>query len=200
MGIFTDLIKIPKDDQLSIVNLTDEFFCVYLKTLCEINQENVLVVVNSLFEANMLYKALLVYTEDVSLFPKDYFLTSESIAISPDLQMVRVQTLIDLSLKKHHIVITNLMGFLRFLPSKEEFSKCLLSYQVGDEIIPRQLISKLLLLGYRRETMVTQTGEFAVRGFVIDVFPITYEEPIRIEFFGDEIDEIRSFKLAVKGL
>lgn len=195
MGIFTDLIKIPKDDQLSIVNLTDEFFCVYLKTLCEINQENVLVVVNSLFEANMLYKALLVYTEDVSLFPMDDFLTSEAIAISPDLQMVRVQTLIDLSLKKHHIVITNLMGFLRFLPSKEEFSKCLLSYQVGDEIIPRQLISKLLLLGYRRETMVTQTGEFAVRGFVIDVFPITYEEPIRIEFFGDEIDEIRSFQV-----
>lgn len=195
MGIFTDLIKIPKQDHLSIVNLTDEFFCVYLKTLRENNQENILVVVNSLFEANKLYKDLLVYTEDVSLFPMDDFLTSEAIAISPDLQMVRVQTLIDLSLKKHHIVITNLMGFLRFLPSQEEFSKCLLSYHVGNEIVPHQLISKLLKLGYRRETMVTQTGEFAVRGFVIDIFPVTYENPIRIEFFGDEIDEIRSFQV-----
>ncbi len=193
MSVFTDLIKIPKEESMGIINLTDEFFCVYLNTLLEKNCENILVVVNSLFEANKLYKSLQVFTNQVALFPMDDFLTSEAIAISPDLQMVRMETLIHLSLGKRKIVITNLMGFLRYLPSPNDFSKCLVQYHIGDEITPQSFISFLLKLGYHRETMVTQTGEFAVRGFVIDIFPVTYDFPIRIEFFGDEIDEIRSF-------
>lgn len=195
MGIFTDLIEIPKKESMGIVNLTDEFFCVYLKTLFEKNNENILVVVNSLFEANKLYKDLLVYTDQVLLFPMDDFLTSEAIAISPDLQMVRLETLIALNLQKRKIVITNLMGFLRFLPNPKDFASCLKSYYVGDEISPQQMVQYLLKLGYHRETIVTQTGEFAVRGFVIDIFPTTYDNPIRLEFFGDEIDEIRSFQI-----
>lgn len=195
MSIFTNLIQIPKKENIGIVNLTDEFFCVYLKTLAEVNQENVLVVVNSLFEANKLYKDLLVYTDSVSLFPMDDFLTSEAIAISPDLQMLRMQTLIDLSLKKKQIIITNLMGFLRFLPNPHDFYHAFLSYKIGNEVSSKDLISNLLKLGYHREAMVTQTGEFAVRGFVIDIFPVNFEHPIRLEFFGDEIDEIRTFQV-----
>jgi len=195
MSVFTELITIPKKDNMGIVNLTDEFFCVYLKTLYEKNGENILVVVNSLFEANKLYKDLLVYTTDVSLFPMDDFLTSEAIAISPDLQMVRMQTLIDLSLQKRRIVITNLMGFLRFLPSPQDFSNCLLSYKIDDEISHKRLIQSLTKLGYHRETMVTQTGEFAVRGFIIDIFPVTYSNPVRIEFFGDVIESICTFQV-----
>jgi len=193
MSVFTDLIKIPKEKSMGIVNLTDEFFCVYLTTLLEKDNENIVVVVNSLFEANKLYKRLQVFTSQVELFPMDDFLTSEAIAISPDLQMVRMEALIHLCLGKSKIVITNLMGFLRYLPSPSDFSKCLIQYHIGDEIAPKFLISLLLRLGYHRETVVSQTGEFAVRGFVIDVFPVTYDFPIRIEFFGDEIDEIRSF-------
>ncbi len=195
MSIFTNLIQIPKKENIGIVNLTDEFFCVYLKTLAEVNQENVLVGVNSLFEANKLYKDLLVYTDSVSLFPMDDFLTSEAIAISPDLQMLRMQTLIDLSLKKKQIIITNLMGFLRFLPNPHDFYHAFLSYKIGNEVSSKDLISNLLKLGYHREAMVTQTGEFAVRGFVIDIFPVNFEHPIRLEFFGDEIDEIRTFQV-----
>jgi len=100
LSIFTDLIQIPKNDSMGIVNLTDEFFCVYLKTLFEKKKENIVVVVSSLFEANKLYKSLLVYTEDVLLFPMDDFLTSEAIAVSPDLQMVRMESLISLSCQK----------------------------------------------------------------------------------------------------
>ncbi len=195
MSVFTELIEIPQKETMGIVNLTDEFFCIYLKTLFEKNGANILVVVNSLFEANKLYKDLLVYTDKVSLFPMDDFLTSEAIAISPDLQMVRMETLISLTLQKSQIVITNLMGFLRYLPSPVDFSNCLKTYRRGEKISSKDLIQYLLKLGYHRETMVTQTGEFAIRGFIIDIFPVTYDNPIRFEFFGDEIDEIRSFQI-----
>ncbi len=195
MSIFRNLIQISKSTNMGITNLTDEFFCVYLKNLLEEKNQNILVVVSSLYDANKLYKQLLTYTEEVSLFPMDDFLTSEAIAISPDLEMIRIETMIRLCKEKKQIVITNFMGFLRYLPSPQTFKKYLLKYRLNDQIDPTSLAEALYQLGYSRETMVTQTGEFAVRGFVIDIFPLTYENPIRIEFFGDEIDDIRTFEI-----
>ena len=57
------------------------------------------------------------------------------------------------------------------------------------------IISNLYDLGYEKVPVVTKTGEMAIRGYVIDVFPITYENPIRIDFWGDTIDSIKYFDL-----
>ena len=54
-------------------------------------------------------------------------------------------------------------------------------------------INKLINIGYKKDSLVTNTGEFSVRGFVIDVFPIFEEHPVRIEFFDDEVMEIKYF-------
>ena len=64
---------------------------------------------------------------------------------------------------------------------------------MGSIIEPNQLVEKLSTIGYTRDTLVNKTGEFGVRGFIIDVFPIDEENPIRIEFFDDEIESIRYF-------
>lgn len=194
VSIFRELINLEQKEHMGIMNLTDEFFCVYLNNIFYQNSQNILVVVGSLFEANKLYKDLQVYTDNVLLFPMDDFLTSEAIAISPDLQMLRMESLIEALSQKNKIIVTNLMGYLRYLPAPSNFQKSILHYCIGDAISPHELVALLLKLGYRRETMVTQTGEFAVRGFVIDIFPTTMSDPIRLEFFGDEIDGIRSFQ------
>ena len=84
--------------------------------------KNILVVVNTLYEANSLYKSLYFYSEnDVYLFPMDDFLTSEALAISPDLMISRLETINQIVSDKKSIVITNLMGYLRYLPSKESW-------------------------------------------------------------------------------
>ena len=93
MKLFDDLIKINIKKNIGIVGLTDEFFCVYLNSLLIQKKKNILVVVNSLFEANNLYSSLTGYTKNVYLFPMDDFLTSEAIAISPDLKINRLETL-----------------------------------------------------------------------------------------------------------
>ena len=85
------------------------------------------------------------------------------------------------------------MGYLRFLPMKEEYEKSIIDLKVGSIIEPNQLVEKLSTIGYTRDTLVNKTGEFGVRGFIIDVFPIDEENPIRIEFFDDEIESIRYF-------
>ncbi|MBO0805472.1 MAG: transcription-repair coupling factor, partial [Nocardiopsaceae bacterium] len=66
----------------------------------------------------------------------------------------------------------------------------------GDEADPDGVIARLVDVGYARAEMVTKRGELAVRGGLLDVFPPTEEHPVRIEFFGDTVEEIRTFKVA----
>jgi transcription-repair coupling factor (superfamily II helicase) len=61
---------------------------------------------------------------------------------------------------------------------------------------PEEVISRLVEIGYSREDVVGKRGDIAVRGGILDVFPPTDEHPVRIEFFGDTVDEIRSFRVA----
>jgi transcription-repair coupling factor (superfamily II helicase) len=66
----------------------------------------------------------------------------------------------------------------------------------GDEADQDDVIARLVDIGYARTEMVTKRGELAVRGGLLDVFPPTEEHPLRIEFFGDSVEEIRVFKVA----
>ena len=193
MNFFDNFIKIDLQKNMGITGLTDEFFCVYLNGILKQHNKNILVVVNSLFEANNLYSSLCMYTDKARLFPMDDFLTSEALAISPDLRITRLETINKIISGGNIIVITNLMGCLRFLPSKETYINHILKINVGKIISPKKLVNNLVSSGYTRDTIVTKTGEFAVRGFVIDIFPIDEENPVRIEFFDDEIESIRYF-------
>ena len=179
---------------ISVSSMTDDFFGVYLYNLfCE-KQRDILVVMPSLYEANQLMNVLETYSDSTLLFPMDDFLTSEAISSSPDLMITRLDTMNALcNQNKKHIVITHLEGYTHFLPPKKEYKEAFLKLKVGDEISSLELLNKLDYLGYHRETLVTSTGEYGVRGFVIDIFAVGEEHPYRIELFGDEIDAIRVF-------
>ena len=193
MNFLDKFIQVDVKKNMGIVGVTDEFFCVYLSRLLKKEKKNILVVVNSLFEANNLYSSLSNYTDKCYLFPMDDFLTSEALAISPDLQINRLETINKILEDESSIVITNLMGYLRYLPSKKSYVDHILELKVGMTIEPKDLISKLINSGYCRDTVVSKTGEIGVRGFVVDIFPVDEENPIRIEFFDDEIESIRYF-------
>ena len=176
----------------SIYGLTPELKGLFLYKKFIKENRNIICVTSSIYEANKLYQILLNYTEKVSFFPMDDFLTSEALAISPEFKFTRLDTL-NIVLREKRIVITNLMGFLRFLPSPKQYKDSFLKIKLGDEIKIDDLVSKLFKIGYKRESIVNKTGEIAVRGFIIDVFPINYKNPIRIEFWGDQVDRICEF-------
>lgn len=73
-----------------------------------------------------------------------------------------------------------------------------LNLQVEDEIVLDDIIKTLNSSGYRRVNMVSSKGEYAARGGIFDVYPLNYDEPVRIELFGDEIKSIRRFELATQ--
>lgn len=192
MNFYSDFININIKKDMSLFNMTDEFFCMFVKSILS-TYKNTLIVVDNLYEANKLYNLFLAVCDNVYLFPMDDFLTSEALAISPDLMIKRLETINSVINNENSIVITNLMGYLRFLPLKDNYYNSIINLNVGDTIDPSSLSKKLFKLGYSRDTLVNKTGEFGVRGYVVDIFPIDEENPIRIEFFDDEIESIRYF-------
>lgn len=181
------------ENGLTIAGLTKELNVFFVLELFKKENRNVLILANTLYEANMYYDSLRTYTDDVCLFPMDDFLTSVAVAISPDLKIKRLETLDTIRSGKKTIVVTNLMGYLRYLPNKNDSSNLEFNLSLGNNIKRDDILDILGKYGYVRESIVTTTGEFAVRGYIIDLFIIDEEHPIRIEFFGDEVDSIRYF-------
>ena len=136
MNVFEQIGTIELKKDMGITGVTDEFFCVLLYSTLQREKKNILVVVNSLYEANQLYSSLTNYTDNVSLFPMDDFLTSEALAVSPELRYNRLET-INKVLEYPHIVVTNLMGYLRFLPTKQNYQQFFIELSVGNTINPQ---------------------------------------------------------------
>ena len=193
MNLLKDLFTIKDNEKIGLVGLNDEFFSLYLNKLFEEENKNILIVTPTLYEANILNSYISSYTNKNYLFPMDDFLTTESIAMSPDLKITRLETINKTLTSDKKIIVTHLNGYLRYLPKKDVYIKSIISLKVGEEVKRDVLVNKLMSLGYERQSLVTKTGEVGIRGFIIDVFPIQSEHPIRIEFFGDEIDSIRVF-------
>ncbi len=68
--------------------------------------------------------------------------------------------------------------------------------RAGDEVGLENLVERLIGLGYQRTDLVTRRGEVAVRGGIVDVFPPIEDHPVRVEFFGEHVEEVRSFGVA----
>lgn len=193
MSVFDNIFKINNSNS-QIQGLNGGLKALYIYNHYKQSNKSVLVVTNSLFEANKIYQELYSYTQNVFLFPMDDFLTSEALAISPELKNTRLETL-NYLINSKGIVITNLMGYLRFLPNKKIYSSNILKLEIGKKYNKKDLIDFLVSIGYSHETLVDKTGTFATRGYVIDIFPVSYSNPIRIELFDDEIEKIKEFNV-----
>lgn len=90
-------------------------------------------------------------------------------------------------------IVTSFDSFMDALPTLEVMKQRVISLKLGDAIDFAKLEKDMILLGYDRETQIESPGQFAVRGGIIDIYPLTEEVPIRVELWGDEIDSIRTF-------
>ena len=184
-----DIKKFPS----KVTGLNEELKTEYIIELYK-KFGSVLVVTDTLYEANNFFQSISKH-EECLFFPMDDFLTSEAIAVSPELKVTRLETMNELVKNNNRIVVTNMMGYLRYLPTLDLYKKSDLKIKLGDTVDIHKLVNKLYDLGYTRESVVNKTGEIAVRGFVVDIFPINYKKPIRIEFWGDTVDSIRYFNI-----
>ena len=99
------------------------------------------------------------------------------------------------SLKARPIIVTYPEALAESVPQPQSLQGKTISLSVGEEIAISQLTEQLLELDFKRVDFVYEPGQFAVRGGIVDVYSYACDIPVRIDFFGDEVDSIREFEL-----
>ena len=114
-------------------------------------------------------------------------------AASKSAEHTRSFMLGELTQNKARVVVASIDALLTPLCPKETFVKSLLHIKTGGVISPGEISRRLTWALYRRESRVEQMGQFAIRGDIVDIFPVGFEHPVRIELFGDDVESIKSF-------
>lgn len=157
--------------------------------------KHILILTGAGQEEARLFHDFAAFTErSVIDFPAWEALPSDNLSPSPDIVGDRYRVLREVSASQQpYIILTGLQACLQRVIPPQEFQQLYLTLKVGEELSIDLLSEQLVAMGYRRQPVASDKGEFAVRGGIIDIFPVSTPDPYRIEFWGDEIESIRAF-------
>ncbi|MBP2242588.1 transcription-repair coupling factor (superfamily II helicase) [Cytobacillus eiseniae] len=188
-------IKEGLKEQL-ISGLSGSARTLFLASVYEETQKPMLVITHNLLQAQKLYDDIvnLAGEKKVFLYPANELIAAEISVASPELKAQRIEVLNHWSKSAEGILIAPMAGLRKVLPPAELWQRCQLTLKVGGELLEEQFI-QFIQMGYTRVSMVSSPGEFSVRGGIVDIYPLTETDPIRIELFDTEIESVRSFSL-----
>lgn len=180
-----------------IAGLSGSARTVFLASVYQQMKKPILVVTHNLLQAQKLYDDVvsLLGEKEVFLYPANELIAAEMSIASPELKAQRIETVNHWSKNQNGIMIVPVAGLRKILPPKSLWEHYQLFIKLGDEIDLEEYLQKLIKMGYVRTEMVSSPGEFSIRGGIIDIYPLTEPDPIRIELFDTQIDSIRSFSL-----
>lgn len=192
-ALIADLKK-GQDHQL-ISGLSGSARPIFYQTVWAESNTPLLVVAPNLLHAQRTYDDLvkLMGEELVHLYPADELIAADVSFSGPELRAHRIDTLDHMKNIGKGIYITPVAGMRKLMPSHEQWEFSTLRTHTGDEVDAEEWIGKLVAMGYSRTPMVTTPGEFALRGGILDIYPLNFEHPARIELFDTEVDSIRQF-------
>jgi len=134
------------------------------------------------------------YQPEAYLPRQDMFIEKDS-SINDELERLRLSATASL-LEYDDVIVVASVSANYGLGNPKEYKKMVYKFEVGNEIGQRELMLRLLEMGYKREDKFFDRGNFRVSGDVIDIYPAYFEEEaVRVEFFGDEIERIYRFEV-----
>jgi transcription-repair coupling factor (superfamily II helicase) len=134
------------------------------------------------------------HADDVLLFPHWELDPYAPLSPHAEVEALRMATLASLTAGRGRVVVTTPRALLQRVMPQQVLKALHLDLTVGREYARGTLLKRLTALGYHRVPLVEDRGCFAVRGDLIDLFPPSQENPVRLAFFGDELEEIRVFQ------
>ncbi|MGB2696837.1 MAG: DEAD/DEAH box helicase, partial [Candidatus Zixiibacteriota bacterium] len=169
----------------------------FLANLYQNLRSPLLFITSSSEEATKTYDDLCTFLgkDSVSLFPEWEVLPYEFLTPHSEIIGSRLSALYDLSFKRKVVLVATIRSVMEKTTPPEIFKKNLLRLKVGEEYDLDTLVQKLFDLGFDRLPQVEEIGSFSQRGGIVDVFPYSVENPIRMEFFGETLDSLREFSI-----
>lgn len=195
-----DLDAFLTDRKRRFVTTETVGIALFAASLFKKEQDSFAIVANNLYSAQTIYETLLNFfdEEQLAFFPADELLRAEVLSSSRELMSQRLYAMGQLRKNGPHILITHPAALLRYLPTPSYFDAHRLHFKTGAKEDLEKTKRSLLEMGYRRVNKVDQSLQFAVRGDILDVFSVNLAAPIRVEFFGDEIETIKTFDIATQ--
>ncbi|MBF7105093.1 transcription-repair coupling factor [Pediococcus pentosaceus] len=199
-GVTTVVDALQKGTRQLVTGLLEPAKQLFLSTIIETKSAPILYVTDSLARAEHVYNLFKEEQSEIDTywFPVEEIIAAEVATSSPNYHTARIQFLSALATSKTGIFITSTSGLRRLAPEPKDVIEARITLEVGAEYEFQTLISDLNALGYQRVEQVEKKGEFAVRGSVVDIFPLNQDDPIRMDFFDIEIDSLRTFDQATQ--
>ncbi len=184
-----------------IAGLTFTARAVYLPIFVAAGDAPALILVADNKAAEALHQAVLATCELTgSLDPKTIVrlpahdvLPFENLSPHPEIQEMRAATLWKIASKSVKLIIAPIEAACLKLFGSDFYAGLALRLRVGEEYLPDMLVEHLLSVGYSKVDVVEMPGQLALRGGILDVYSPEMDRPVRIDFFGDEIESIRKF-------
>ena len=161
---------------------------------------SLLIIAPGRIEADAIYDDLVTFAGETNciMFPAWEVLPEDTMSPADDIVAERMNALERLNDLRETgtpaYVVTPLRSFMQHVIARRQLQENSLRVTCGETAPMEDIIEKLIHLGYVREPMVEQRGEFSVRGGILDIFPISAELPFRMEYFDDEIESMRLFE------
>ncbi|AAK81152.1 transcription-repair coupling factor (superfamily II helicase) [Clostridium acetobutylicum] len=152
-----------------------------------------LVITDSDSEAKKIYEDLLFYTQSVYYLPTKEVVFYNIYAVSGDLRWERLKVIRKMMSRGKKIIVTSVENLAAVYLPVELYKEYTFKLTLGDTVEAKELQKKLVQCGYEHVESVDAKGQFSIRGGIVDIYSPIDDVPYRIEFFGDEIESIRSF-------
>ena len=152
-----------------------------------------LILTYSELKAKEIFEEYQSLNEDVFYYPPKDFLFFHADIQGNELLRQRVTAVSRLLGEQKAVIITTLDGCMDPLLPLEVLKKYVMTIGVGSVLETEAMKLRLVQMGYERVGQVEMPGQFAIRGGIIDIYPLTEEYPVRVELWDDEVDSIRSF-------
>lgn len=169
----------------------------YLLTLLTFKEtdESIIYIARNVYFATKAYDAFceLAGYENVSFYAIDEIAAVEVLAYSWEFRLERINTIKNIILKKKKIIVTHIQAALRYNSNKEKILKNSYFLKVKDTLNLKEFFKSLIKSGYKRTPITEEVGDFSVRGGIVDIFPFDSVNPIRLDLFDNEIENIRTF-------
>jgi len=192
------LLNLPNEqDKVKVVGPEEACFSFIVSNIIQKLNKKVLIITHDNSRIENIYEDLVRVLDKnrINIFPEIETLPHEK--INPDFNILqeRIKVLNEMQSNNNNVVITSGISILRKLMPREYFTQNTLEIDMNTPLDLNEISTKLVQLGYDREKMVEQPGQFSIRGGILDIYTLVYDNPVRIELFGDEVDSIRLFDI-----
>ena len=190
-------LNLKNSEAQSVEGISPASFPVIISSIFHAQKNQTFIITENVQQMNDLYLDLTCFIDEQYLhkFPPWETLPYEFMSPPESVERDRIKSIYKIISGTPDVIIATVDSVIRKLPAKNFFIKKGLTLSTDEEYPFDDIISTLVQYGYTRETRVDSFGQFSIKGSIIDIHLSSFENPVRLDFFGDTLESIREFDI-----